>query len=61
MEALLSYSIFCFFFSFEPLLGQILKNTHNKLNSECSRHWIFKEVEMQTTIPLAAYFGKSMR
>lgn len=61
MEALLPYPFFFFFFAFEPLLGQILNNTHDKLNSECSRHWILKEVEMQATIPLAAYFGKSMR
>lgn len=49
------------FFAFGPLLGQILKHTHSKVNSECSRHWICKEIEMQATIPLAAYFGKNMR
>lgn len=52
---------FFFFFAFEPLLRQILKHTYSKLNSECSRYWIFREVEMQATIPLAAYFGKNMR
>lgn len=62
MEVLHSYTFFFFFFiAFQQLLRKILKHTHSKLNNECSRHWIFREVEMQATIPLAAYFGKNMR